>query len=121
MGAYQEDWWYNYKEETLKHDEFLLQCQIVEYLNNNGVCVFSVPNHLLKNGVAEAKREMAAGFRKGIPDLICLKPNARCIFMELKTEKGKRSIEQEAIADTIQALGFEYRLVRSVADVEDLI
>lgn len=103
----------------MKHDEYALQCDVVKYLRDKGFVVFSVPNER-NQGISDSRRMRASGLTKGIPDLICLSHNARCIFLELKTPKGSRSIEQEAVASALQRLGFEYRLVRSIDDVSDL-
>lgn len=103
----------------MKHDEFVLQHLIVTTLRSRGMVVFSIPNER-NAGVSDAARMRATGLTKGAPDLVVLKDNARCIFLELKTPTGKRSPEQEAFAETIQRLGFEYRLVRSVDDIKDI-
>lgn len=103
----------------IRHDEALLQQQIVKTLRSRGLVVFSIPNER-NAGVSDAARMRATGLTKGAPDLVVLKDNARCVFLELKTPRGKRSPEQEAFAETIQRLGFEYRLVRSVDDIKDI-
>lgn len=103
----------------IKHEEFVLQHIIVTKLREWGMVVFAIPNER-NEGIADAVRMRSTGLTKGAPDLVVLKDNARCIFLELKTPKGKRSPEQEAFAETIQSLGFEYRLVRGIKDIEGL-
>lgn len=104
----------------MKHDEYLLQCSVVAALTKAGIPVFSVPNHLLKNGLAETKREISAGFRKGAPDLIA-GINGKSYWLELKTEKGRQSIEQQAFQSIADKFGAEYRVVRTLGDINDLL
>lgn len=74
----------------------------------------------MKNGLAETKREIAAGFRKGAPDLIAGK-NGKCYWLELKTDKGRQSIEQQAFQSIAPKFGAEYRVVRNIGDISDLL
>ena len=103
----------------IKHEEYELQCSIVLALSKRGIPVFSVPNHLLKNGLAELKREYKAGFRKGAPDLI-VGYKGKSYWLELKTSKGKQSIEQQAFQSISNKFGAEYRVVRGLGDIDDL-
>lgn len=104
----------------MKHNEFDFQCIVVQSLEQAGVPVFSVPNHLMRNGLAELKRETKAGFRKGAPDLIAGKNN-KSYWLELKTDTGKQSIEQVAFSKIAYLFGAEYRVVRTLEDIKDLI
>ena len=104
----------------MKHEEYDLQCAVVAALNAAWVPVFSVPNHLLKNGLAELRREIKAGFRKGAPDLIAGK-GGKSYWLELKTDKGRQSIEQQSFAEIAPNFGAEYRVVRSLDDIKDLL
>lgn len=104
----------------MKHDEYLLQVDVVSALTKAGIPVFSCPNHLLKNGLAETKREYSAGFRKGAPDLIAGK-GGKSYWLELKTDKGRQSIEQQAFQAIAPKFGAEYRVVRSLEDINDLL
>jgi hypothetical protein len=103
----------------MKHDEFDFQCLVVSSLEHAGVPVFSVPNHLMRNGLAELRREMKAGFRKGAPDLIAGK-NGKSYWLELKTPTGKQSAEQVAFSSVARLFGAEYRVVRTLDDIKDL-
>lgn len=106
-------------EETMKHDEFDFQCLVVSSLERAGVPVFSVPNHLMRNGLAELRREIKAGFRKGAPDLIAGK-DGKSYWLELKTPVGKQSAEQVAFSSVARLFGAEYRVVRTLDDIKDL-
>lgn len=105
--------------ESMKHDEFDFQCLVVSALEHAGVPVFSVPNHLMRNGLAELRREMKAGFRKGAPDLIAGK-DGKSYWLELKTPVGKQSAEQVAFSSVARLFGAEYRVVRTLDDIKDL-
>lgn len=105
--------------ESMKHDEFDFQCLVVSSLERAGVPVFSVPNHLMRNGLAELRREIKAGFRKGAPDLIAGK-DGKSYWLELKTPVGKQSAEQVAFSSVARLFGAEYRVVRTLDDIKDL-
>ena len=106
-------------EAHMKHDEFDFQCLVVSSLERSGVPVFSVPNHLMRNGLAELRRETKAGFRKGAPDLIAGK-DGKSYWLELKTPTGKQSAEQVAFSSVAHLFGAEYRVVRTLDDIKDL-
>lgn len=57
----------------------------------------------------------------GVPDRIILLPGGKIIFAELKTDEGKLSRLQEMQIARIKALGFDVRVVRGLAGVEELI
>ena len=104
-----------------------LQAQIVKYFNNTyclkhhspRCSIFSVPNGGFRNKI-EAMKLVSTGMRAGVSDLIVLMPN-RCIFVELKTEKGVQSDNQKEFEQTVNALGFEYYLVRSLETFKSII
>lgn len=104
----------------MKHDEFDFQCVLVKALEQAGVPVFSVPNHLMRNGLAELRRETKGGFRKGAPDLIAGK-DGKSYWLELKIDKGKQSVEQIAFSKIAPMFGAEYRVVRTLEDIKDLL
>lgn len=104
----------------MKHDEHQFQCKVVKYLTDNGVPCFSVPNHLLKSGIAEAKREIAGGLRKGSPDLIAGK-DGRSYWLELKTTVGRQSEEQKAFQALAPVFGATYIVVRTLDDIKGIV
>lgn len=104
----------------MKHDEHDFQVKVVKYLTDNGVPCFSVPNHLLKTGMAEAKREIAGGLRKGAPDLIVGR-DGRCYWLELKTTVGRQSEEQKAFQALAPTFGATYVVVRTLDDIKDIL
>lgn len=104
----------------MKHDEHIFQCKVVEHLTKLGIPCFSVPNHLLHSGLAEAKREIAGGLRKGAPDLIA-GINGKTYWLELKTDTGRQSIEQMAFQQLAPVFGATYIVVRKLEDLNDII
>lgn len=103
-----------------KHEEYALQCDVVKLLRENNMIVFSIPNER-NQGISDAIRMRASGLTKGAPDLICWNISGKCFWLELKTPKGKRSIEQECMEDIANTLQIKYLLVRSVEDVKNIL
>jgi hypothetical protein len=96
-----------------------LQQQIILYYNNNFCLkahnprniIFSVPND--SSNFMETKRKVNTGLLRGVSDLIIIIPN-KILFIELKIEKGIQSEVQKEFQKRVEALGFEYHLVRSL-------
>lgn len=103
----------------MKHDEFILQQSVVDTLRQWGMVVFSIPNER-NMGISDALRMRSTGLTKGAPDLICWSPNGKCWWLELKTPKGKRSIEQVCMESLAKKLLIEYKVVRSLDDIKDI-
>jgi len=55
----------------------------------------------------------ATGMMAGVADLIILTPNARTIFVEMKTEKGKQSDKQKEFEQSVKEKGFDYFVCRT--------
>jgi len=55
------------------------------------------------------------GVHPGFADLVVL-CDGRVLFLELKSQKGKLSPEQEAFRDAVLAQGYGWALVRSLDD-----
>jgi hypothetical protein len=55
----------------------------------------------------------ATGLVSGVSDLIIIQPN-RCVFVELKIDKGKQSDKQIDFQKKVELLGFEYYIIRSL-------
>jgi len=54
---------------------------------------------------------------RGVSDRVVCLPDGRTWFIELKSETGKRSPLQIIFADTMRAMGQNYALLSSTADV----
>jgi hypothetical protein len=59
--------------------------------------------------------------RKGFSDYIIFLPNAKTIFIELKTEKTYLNENQKEFQNRINNLAFEYHIIRSVKELDDLL
>jgi len=57
----------------------------------------------------------------GVADLILLMPNGKCIFVEMKTEKGTQSPNQKEFEDAVLKLGFTYIVCRSFEQFQEEI
>lgn len=104
----------------IKHEEHKLQVEVVKYLRARGWVVFAIPNE--RNlGVADALRMRAAGLTKGAPDLVAWYKQAygysAPYWFELKTDKGKRSPEQECMEYLAKDLGICYKVIRKLEDL----
>lgn len=103
-----------------------IQAQIVTWFNNeyclknhNPRClIFAVPNGGTRN-IREAMTMKATGTLSGVSDLILILPN-RLIFCEVKAEKGKQSESQKEFQKRVEILGFEYWLVYSLQEFQNM-
>jgi Holliday junction resolvase len=69
--------------------------------------IFSVPNGGSRNKI-EAIKLKRTGLLAGIPDLICLMPNKKVVFIEMKKRKnGKLTLSQKVIFPIIESFGFD--------------
>lgn len=103
----------------MRHEEWQLQQEVFKTLRDKGWVVFHIPNER-NGGVADARRMKAGGVVKGAPDLVGW-VGCNCWWFELKTPKGKRSIEQECMEEVAERLGINYRIIRTLEDIEDLV
>jgi hypothetical protein len=71
-----------------------------------------------KASLAVAQRLKARGGVKGTPDHCCLIPGLKALFLEVKTEIGRVSPEQQHVGARIFNAGHYWVVVRSVEDVE---
>ncbi len=103
----------------MRHEEWQLQQEVFKALRDKGWVVFHIPNER-NGGVADARRMKSGGVVKGAPDLVGW-DRCNCWWFELKTPKGKRSIEQECMEGVAEKLGINYRIIRTLDDIEDLV
>lgn len=104
----------------MKHDEAELQAKVVDYLRGKWCVVISIPNE--RNlGIADAKRMQSMGLTKGAPDLLVWDMTGKPYWFELKTQTGKRTLEQHCFEHLANQLNITYKVVRSLNDVKELI
>ena len=109
----------------MKFLEAKIQQEIVMWTNNNyglnfhnpKILIFSVPNE--NKDLKEAIRKKAIGLKKGVSDLILVAPG-RVVFVEVKTDIGVQSANQKAFEQDVNALGFDYWIVRSLEDFKNM-
>ena len=73
-----------------------------------------------KRGPQAATIAKATGLQPGEPDVRVYLPTARLKMIELKTEKGELSEDQEARHATLQGLGFEIVTLYAANESADL-
>lgn len=104
--------------------EAKIQQQIVQYYRNNFCLnhhepqhvIFSVPNE--SKSKMETLRKKAIGMMSGVSDLIII-TDKWTIFVEVKTQTGVQSESQKRFQSIVEALGYEYMLVRSLEDFKN--
>lgn len=108
----------------MKEKENEIQVAVFQALQAAGIYAHHSPNEAGTRKVVEMMQLKAMGMRSGFPDLICLWPDGRTIWMELKTKKGKQNesqkLTQRMVADW-KAKGHEYVVIRSVDEVIRMI
>jgi len=110
-----------YTEDNLQAD-----CHL--WLNNNyglkhhnpRIIGFSVPNGGLRNSFEAAKLK-ATGLRPGVADYIILLPAGRTLFVEFKIDRGVQSPIQLEFQQSVESLGFEYKIIRTLEAFKELV
>jgi hypothetical protein len=104
-------------------EDQLQQKIVIGFKNNYQIkgkgLIFSVPNGGSRN-ILEAKKLKQTGSLAGVSDLIVLL-NQKCLFIELKIEKGIQSEVQKQFEKKVADLGFKYYLVRSENEFLNII
>lgn len=103
-----------------------LQSECYKWANNNFCLkihnprcrIFSVPNGGLRNRI-EAMKLQATGLTAGVSDLIALFPNGLCVFFEAKKDNGKQSDKQIDFENSVNELGFNYHVFRSLDEFKE--
>ncbi len=114
-----------------EQDESSVQRQCVAFLRvlerQGRLSFMAIPNGAaLRGNKEERARHMTGlkmlGLRPGAPDIVIILPNKRAAWAELKRPKGGRlSEDQKEWRDLLQALGHDWRLVRSLDDMKDYV
>lgn len=104
-----------------------IQQQIYLWFNNTFCLKTSEPRFVIFHVANGGKRSKSEGmyFKKigvlaGVSDLIILTDKVT-IFVEVKNEFGKQSDKQKDFQDRVEALGFNYILVRSLEEFQKKI
>ncbi|MFU8778784.1 MAG: VRR-NUC domain-containing protein [Roseovarius sp.] len=92
--------------------------QALRFALPKGAIVHHCANEVTEAGPLGAKRQailVGMGVHPGFADLMVL-CDERVLFLELKSQKGKLSPDQEAFRDAVLAQGHAWALVRSLDD-----
>lgn len=106
------------KKKKRNHFEYDLQCAIIEVCKKEypEILLFSVPLEACSNRFPHFEK---SGALRGTSDLIFFSKKGVC-FIELKTETGRLRTEQKHFGEKVNALGYEYIVVRSVDAFRDV-
>jgi hypothetical protein len=104
----------------MDNKEHRFQCKFVKWLEANGLFVFSVPNGANISDI-ERINMVREGMKSGVADLVVLTKDARCVFLELKTETGKQRKAQALFQTIVEGMGFDYIIVRPHINFEELL
>jgi hypothetical protein len=99
-----------------EHD---IQKAIVKYLELKKLCYFAVPNGGHRH-IAVATKLKAEGVRAGVPDLALIH-QGRYYGIEIKTVKGRLSVNQKTMISLINEQGALVGVVRSVLETQELL
>ena len=108
----------NYLKRPRQHGESDFQKAVVRFLRNQNIYCFSVPN-AGKVPLTVGRYLKAEGSLAGVSDIIILLPR-RAVFVEFKNPNGtgRQSDAQKDFQRNVEALGFEYLIWDSWAQVE---
>lgn len=105
----------------MKSSEASLQKSVIEYLNLRKDIYFIRNNNF--SGMVKRKNGSCGwikNVKKGAPDLILLF-KSRWIGLELKSQKGKQSIEQRQAEIDIKQAGGEYYIIRDLKELNNIL
>lgn len=106
---------------TPRDEEHALQCTCVRWFryehSDMAELLFAVPNGGRRDKQSGARLK-AEGVLAGVSDLILMLPNSRshALCVEMKTTEGRQSEAQKLWQFHVEAVGYEYRVCRSVDD-----
>lgn len=103
--------------------EDYIQKSIIRVANDHPILykhLFHIPNGGYRHPI-EAKKLKSMGVKKGVSDLFLAYPNFTYhgMWQEVKTEKGKLSVEQDEWLSAMREVGYACEVVRSVNESID--
>ena len=108
-----------YSEDRIQQEIFIhinnTYCRIG--LSDRGI-IFHVPNQRISK--LERIKLAAIGVLSGVSDLVFIY-KGKHLYLEIKTTTGTQSPDQKDFQSRIEANGFKYYLLRSLADALDVI
>ena len=98
--------------------EAIIQSRIQGALKACGYLSIHIPNRGMYNPRTKQYNMVTdRWFVPGVPDLVVLLPEARVLWIEVKTPKGRIGPAQNAMADRLAGMGHHYLLARDVRTV----
>lgn len=101
---------------TKNHEETNIQKEIMAELSKYGIPI----RQQCGNFLTEYGGRVKVGI-PGMSDILFCKDNGKIAWLEVKTQKGKPSKEQENFISVMKSMGFCAGIVRSVEDAINLI
>lgn len=98
----------------MKRTEKDIEQAIITALRLSGWVVIKIPNEAVY-------KQRVQGVRKGAPDLIAFGAGGRVVLLEVKAPSGRLSPHQRHTHEVLRHLGHDVRVVRSLADIADLV
>ena len=91
----------------------MLRLLYPDYVINLSLNGISIPGDIKTKTliINQMKKE---GMENGMPDLLLYLPNGKVLNMELKTDKGKQSLDQIDVQHRLTKLGHNYYIIRTV-------
>jgi len=80
--------------------------------------IFSVPNE--GKNMKEQAAKIQTGLLSGVADLIVLFPG-KTVFIEMKDDKGTQKPKQKTFEESVNSLGFDYYICRSLEEFKSII
>lgn len=104
------------------HNESRLQATCVRWFRYQypNLLIFAIPNGGWR-GEIEAKIMKNEGVLPGVADLEILLPNGRCVFIEMKTLKGRQSEAQRAFEKWCDDNWHTYKVCRSLEEFIEVV
>ena len=104
------------------HNESRLQGACVRWFRYQypSLLIFAIPNGG-KRTEREAEIMKSEGVMAGVADLEILLPNGRCVFIEMKTLKGRLSEAQRVFQKWCDDYGHTYKVCRSLEGFMEVV
>lgn len=117
----------------MNHNELAIQHECVMYLRSLGIFCHSVPNEAGGRSMIMQTQLVSAGLVPGVADLVVWWPDppsplplhrpytVRVGYVEIKTEAGNQSKNQQTFQKKCIEYGIEYAVIRSLEDMKRLV
>ncbi len=101
----------------IKITESEIQKQIMSYLSLRKICAMRINTKGEFRKTGPGTGVLLKNQNKGFSDILCIHKGLS-LFLEVKTDKGKMSKDQEEFANKITLAGAYYFVIRSIDDLK---